>query len=76
MMDDFARYILAIAKLSQDEDTVVAVIKAKLNELVDAQRAAVVEALDAKSKTWGDVSRRVNTVVAELKVDIASRKIT
>ena len=73
-MEAYAKYIIAIAKLSEDAASLEAV-KQKLNELLDAQLDAVLTVLEAKSKDWGDVARSVNRTMAEVRKDVVEAKL-
>jgi len=73
-MEGFAKYIVAIAKLTADEDKAVELVQKKLNELVEADANLFLQILEKKSKEWGEVSRSVNKVIAEVKAELLKRK--
>jgi predicted AlkP superfamily phosphohydrolase/phosphomutase len=73
-MDGFAKYIVAVSKLTPDEGQAVEAVQKKLDELIDAHVGLFIQILEEKNKEWGEVARSVNKITEEVKAELEDRK--
>lgn len=73
-MEGYAKYIVAVSKLAQDEPKALEAVQKKLDELLDAHTDLFIQILEEKSKEWGEVARSVNKIAEEIKAELLKRR--
>jgi hypothetical protein len=73
-MEGFAKYIVAVSKLTPDEGPAIEAVQKKLDELIGAHADMFIQILEEKNKEWGEVSRSVDKIVEEIKTELLKRK--
>lgn len=73
-MEDTAKYFVALAKLSQNDEEVIAIIATKLKELINAELDSCLAIVDEQNVEWGETAVRVSRIAGIIAGKISAKK--